>query len=135
MLGFCFSKKRVDSLAQALSRMSLIGAKEASTSTHFFDNAVSRLHPDDQALPQILRIRELLGRGIAVHHAGDATVNSEWVARLGSKQCMPAVLECMCMPCHASQVSRHRQAGVCACMGGGAAGKHVGSARVDLLDF
>lgn len=37
MLGFCFSKKRVDSLAQALSRMSLISAKEASSSTHFFD--------------------------------------------------------------------------------------------------
>ena len=44
--------------------------QEASTSTHFFDSAVQRLHPDDQSLPQILRVRELLTRGIAVHHAG-----------------------------------------------------------------
>ena len=35
-----------------------------------FQQALSQLHPDDRGLPQILRIRELLGRGLAVHHAG-----------------------------------------------------------------
>ena len=70
-LGFCFSKKRVDQLAQALRSMSLISSQEAGASMHFFDHALSRLHPDDRNLPQALRIRDLLGRGLGVHHAGE----------------------------------------------------------------
>lgn len=34
------------------------------------EKSIARLKPDDRVLPQIRRLRELLSRGIAVHHGG-----------------------------------------------------------------
>lgn len=36
----------------------------------FIEKALARLKGSDKRLPQILRIRELLKRGIGVHHGG-----------------------------------------------------------------
>ena len=36
----------------------------------FCERALSRLQGSDRQLPQIRRLREMLGRGLGVHHAG-----------------------------------------------------------------
>ena len=69
---FCFSKKKVDSLADTLASMDFTSASEKSKIHLFFDKAVSRLKGTDRELPQILRLREMLRRGLGIHHAGAA---------------------------------------------------------------
>ena len=36
----------------------------------FFERALGRLRGPDRELPQILRVRDMLKRGLGVHHAG-----------------------------------------------------------------
>ena len=36
----------------------------------FFERALGRLRGGDRELPQILRVRDMLKRGLGVHHAG-----------------------------------------------------------------
>jgi antiviral helicase SKI2 len=36
----------------------------------FFERALARLRGADRELPQILRVRDMLKRGLGVHHAG-----------------------------------------------------------------
>ena len=67
---FCFSKKKVDLLADTLPHMDFTTATEKSQIHLFFDKAVGRLKGGDRELPQILRLREMLKRGLGVHHAG-----------------------------------------------------------------
>ena len=69
---FCFSKKRVDALADSLSRLDLATASEKAEVHIFCERALGRLRGTDRQLPQIRRLREMLGRGLAVHHAGAA---------------------------------------------------------------
>lgn len=46
-------------------------AYHAYAQVHIFcERALSRLRGSDRELPQIRRLREMLGRGLAVHHAG-----------------------------------------------------------------
>ena len=67
---FCFSKKRVDLLADMLPNLDFTTPIEKSKITVFFDKAISRLKGTDKELPQILRVKEMLKRGLGVHHAG-----------------------------------------------------------------
>lgn len=68
---FCFSKKRVDALADMLPHLDFTSAKEKHNIHIFFEEAIFRLKGTDRQLPQILRVREMLKRGLGVHHAGD----------------------------------------------------------------
>lgn len=68
---FCFSKKRVDFLADMLPNLDFTTPIEKSRIHVFFDKAVSRLKGTDKELPQIVRVKEMLKRGIGVHHAGE----------------------------------------------------------------
>ena len=70
---FCFSKKRVDLLADNLSNLDLATAAEKSEIQVFCERALGRLCGADRELPQILRVREMLKRGLGVHHAGART--------------------------------------------------------------
>lgn len=67
---FCFSKKRVDLLANNLGSLDLASAADKSEIHVFCERALSRLRGPDRQLPQILRVREMLKRGLGVHHAG-----------------------------------------------------------------
>jgi hypothetical protein len=40
----------------------------------FIDKSLSRLKGSDRSLPQILRLRQMLKRGLGVHHAGASTL-------------------------------------------------------------
>ncbi|KAK7946295.1 ATP-dependent RNA helicase DHX35 [Apiospora aurea] len=67
---FVFSKKRCEENADALSNQDFSTAQEKSHIHMIIEKSVARLRPDDRNLPQIIRMRELLARGIAVHHGG-----------------------------------------------------------------
>ncbi|KAL8714998.1 MAG: hypothetical protein Q9220_000955 [cf. Caloplaca sp. 1 TL-2023] len=67
---FVFSKKRCEQNADALSNLDFCTASEKSAIHIIIERSVARLKPEDRILPQIRRLRELLSRGIAVHHGG-----------------------------------------------------------------
>ena len=59
--------------------------KEKSEVYMFIDKAVSRLKKEDRELPQIMNVRELLSRGIGVHHGGLLPIVKEVIEILFSK--------------------------------------------------
>lgn len=67
---FVFSKKRCEENADALSNQDFSTAQEKSHIHMIIQKSIARLRPEDRVLPQIIRMRDLLGRGIAVHHGG-----------------------------------------------------------------
>ncbi|CAJ2503668.1 Uu.00g110620.m01.CDS01 [Anthostomella pinea] len=67
---FVFSKKRCEENADALSNQEFCTAQEKSHIHMIIQKSIARLRPEDRVLPQIIRLRELLSRGIAVHHGG-----------------------------------------------------------------
>ena len=69
---FCFSKKRCDMLADNLASLDLTAAAEKSAIHVFAEKSLSRLKGSDRDLPQIRRLRDMLRRGLGVHHAGMA---------------------------------------------------------------
>ncbi|KAJ5324713.1 hypothetical protein N7476_003313 [Penicillium atrosanguineum] len=82
---FVFSKKRCELNADALARQDFCNASEKSLIHMFIEKSLTRLKPEDRALPQILRLRELLSRGIAVHHGGLLPIMKEIVEILFAK--------------------------------------------------
>lgn len=76
---FVFSKKRCEENADALSNLDYCTATEKSAIHMILEKSLARLKPDDRQLPQIRRIRELLSRGIAVHHGGLLPIVKECV--------------------------------------------------------
>ncbi|PFH61601.1 hypothetical protein XA68_16862 [Ophiocordyceps unilateralis] len=76
---FVFSKKRCEENADALSNQDFCTASEKSHIHMIIERSVARLKPEDRVLPQIIRLRELLNRGIAVHHGGLLPIVKELV--------------------------------------------------------
>lgn len=68
---FAFSKKKCEEYATALANTDLTnGASEKAKIHIFIEKSLTCLVGSDKELPQVLRMRELLSRGIAVHHSG-----------------------------------------------------------------
>ncbi|MCJ1414142.1 hypothetical protein MMC32_000467 [Xylographa parallela] len=82
---FVFSKKRCEENADALSNLDFCTASEKSAIHMIIERSIARLKPEDRVLPQIRRLRELLGRGIAVHHGGMLPIVKEVVEILFAK--------------------------------------------------
>ena len=82
MVAFCFSKKRCDALADSLRSLDLTSNRDKSEIHVFCDKAFSRLTSEDRRLPQILRIKEMLKRGLGIHHAGLLPIVKEVVEML-----------------------------------------------------
>ena len=82
---FVFSKKRCEQNADALSNLDLCTALEKSAIHMTIERSIARLKPEDRLLPQIRRLRELLSRGIAVHHGGLLPIVKEVVEILFAK--------------------------------------------------
>ncbi|ORX40739.1 NUC185 domain-domain-containing protein [Kockovaella imperatae] len=85
VVNFVFSKKRCEEYAGSLNNMDLCDAKEKSEVHITWERALTRLKGSDKELPQILRMRELLGRGIGVHHGGLLPLVKEVVEILFSR--------------------------------------------------
>lgn len=82
---FVFSKKRCEQNADALSNLDFCNASEKSAIHMIMERSIARLKLEDRILPQIRRLRELLGRGIAVHHGGLLPIVKEVVEILFAK--------------------------------------------------
>lgn len=82
---FVFSKKRCEQNADALSNLDFCTASEKSAIHMIIERSIARLKPEDRLLPQIRRLRELLSRGIAVHHGGLLPIVKEVVEILFAK--------------------------------------------------
>jgi len=82
---FVFSKRRCEENADALSNIDFCTASERSAIHMTIERSVARLKPEDRSLPQIRRLRELLSRGIAVHHGGLLPIVKEMVEILFAK--------------------------------------------------
>jgi antiviral helicase SKI2 len=82
---FVFSKKRCEENADSLSNQDFCTAAERSAIHMIIEKSIARLKPDDRVLPQIRRLRELLSRGIAVHHGGLLPIVKEIVEILFAK--------------------------------------------------
>jgi len=76
---FVFSKRRCEENADALSNQDFCTASEKSAIHMTIEKSIARLKPEDRVLPQIIRLRDLLGRGIAVHHGGLLPIVKELV--------------------------------------------------------
>ncbi|CAA6656755.1 unnamed protein product [Spirodela intermedia] len=79
---FCFSKNLCDKSADLLTGTDLTSSSEKSEIRLFCDKAFSRLKGSDRNLPQIIRVQNLLRRGIGVHHAGLLPIVKEVVEML-----------------------------------------------------
>eukprot|EP00897_Mesotaenium_endlicherianum_P000213 jgi/Mesen1/10192/ME000766S09561 len=79
---FAFSKNRCDQSADSLAGADLTSSSEKSEIIRFCDKSFARLKGSDRRLPQVLRIQELLRRGVGVHHAGLLPIVKEVVEML-----------------------------------------------------
>ncbi|KAM6578144.1 hypothetical protein CsatB_029981 [Cannabis sativa] len=79
---FCFSKNRCDKSADSMTGTDLTSSSEKSEIRIFCDKAFSRLKGSDRTLPQVVRVQNLLHRGIGVHHAGLLPIVKEVVEML-----------------------------------------------------
>lgn len=82
---FTFSKRKCEENADALLSTDLNSASEKSAIRIFLDRAVAKLKVEDRELPQIIRMRELLSLGLAVHHSGLLPIMKEAVEMLFSR--------------------------------------------------
>lgn len=67
---FVFSKKKCEEYASSLPNTDLNSAKEKSEVHVMIEKSLTRLKEVDRNLPQIVRMRDLLARGVGVHHGG-----------------------------------------------------------------
>lgn len=83
---FCFSKKKCEQAVEGLENSDLLPDSGDKALVHsFFDTAIFRLREEDRELPQVLRARTNLKRGISAHHAGLLPIIKEITEILFSK--------------------------------------------------
>ncbi|TKS88393.1 Helicase SKI2W [Collichthys lucidus] len=85
VVAFTFSRTRCDDNARSLDSMDLTTSVEKAEIHSFFQKSLSRLRGGDRQLPQILVMRDLLKRGIAVHHSGILPILKEVIEMLFSR--------------------------------------------------
>ncbi|CAI5708729.1 unnamed protein product [Peronospora effusa] len=76
---FAFSKRLCEESASKLAKLDLSTPSERSEIHLFLETSVQRLHGSDRELPQVLTIKEMLKRGIGVHHGGLLPIIKEMV--------------------------------------------------------
>uniref|UniRef100_A0A6B2KX65 Helicase ATP-binding domain-containing protein n=1 Tax=Arcella intermedia TaxID=1963864 RepID=A0A6B2KX65_9EUKA len=82
---FVFSKNRCSELAYGLNSIDLNTSSEKGEVHVFIEQSLARLKGTDRKLPQVLAIKDLLKRGIGVHHAGLLPIIKEIVEILFSR--------------------------------------------------
>lgn len=85
MVAFVFSQKRCEEYANWLDGVNFANNKDRSQIHMFVEKSITRLKKDDRELPQILKMRSFLERGIAVHHGGLLPIVKELIEILFAK--------------------------------------------------
>ncbi|EGZ09585.1 hypothetical protein PHYSODRAFT_318253 [Phytophthora sojae] len=76
---FAFSKRLCEESANKLAKLDLSTPSERSEIHLFLETSVQRLQGSDRELPQVLMMKEMLKRGIGVHHGGLLPIIKEMV--------------------------------------------------------
>lgn len=76
---FAFSKRLCEESANKLNKLDLSSPSERSEIHLFIETSVQRLQGSDRELPQVLTMKEMLKRGIGVHHGGLLPIIKEMV--------------------------------------------------------
>ncbi|KAJ1949114.1 Antiviral helicase ski2, partial [Linderina pennispora] len=79
---FTFSRKKCEEYASTLYNLDFLNESRRSEVHIFVDRCLKRLKPEDRTLPQVKVIRDLLKRGIGVHHSGLLPIIKEIVELL-----------------------------------------------------
>ena len=82
---FVFSIKKITEYAKMLSLKKLTSAKEAKEIRRFYKQVVNSMPEEDQYIPQIQELLEILPTGIGVHHAGLLPIIKEAIEILYSR--------------------------------------------------
>lgn len=85
VVAFTFSRARCDENARSLDSLDLTTSVEKAEIHSFFQKSLGRLRGGDRQLPQILLMRDLLKRGLAVHHSGILPILKEVTEMLFSR--------------------------------------------------
>ncbi|KAJ1916948.1 Antiviral helicase ski2 [Mycoemilia scoparia] len=67
---FSFSRKKCEEFATTLSNIDFLNSSLKASIHTFIEDSLKRLKPEDRTLPQIIKMKELLKRGIGIHHSG-----------------------------------------------------------------
>ena len=84
-VAFVFSRKQCEDIAVSLQNTDLNEAGEKNEIHKFINQSISRLKGSDKELPQIVRMADLLKRGIGIHHSGLLPIVKEIVEIMFSK--------------------------------------------------
>ncbi|CEG40713.1 dead deah box rna [Plasmopara halstedii] len=76
---FAFSKRLCEESASKLVKLDLSTPSERSEIHLFLESSIQRLQGSDRELPQVLTMKEMLKRGIGVHHGGLLPIIKEMV--------------------------------------------------------
>lgn len=79
---FIFSRANCDHLAIELTNVDLTTQEEKRYIKGFFNISIKGLKPPDREIPQIMRMSEILQRGVGVHHSGILPILKEVVEML-----------------------------------------------------
>ncbi|KAI8325235.1 antiviral helicase [Martensiomyces pterosporus] len=79
---FTFSRRKCEEFAFSLRNLDFLNESKRSEVHMFVDRCLKRLKPEDRMLPQIQAMRDLLRRGIGVHHSGLLPIVKEIVELL-----------------------------------------------------
>lgn len=82
VVAFTFSRQKCDNNAANLASLDLTTQKEKALIRMFFDKCVRCLKKEDRSIPQIVHMKEILVRGVGVHHSGILPIIKEIVEML-----------------------------------------------------
>ncbi|CAG9821156.1 unnamed protein product [Phaedon cochleariae] len=82
VVAFTFSRQKCDNNATNLTNLDLTTQKEKTHIAMFFNKCIRFLKEPDQNIPQVLKMRDILSRGIGVHHSGILPIIKEIVEML-----------------------------------------------------
>ncbi|XP_045618795.1 superkiller complex protein 2-like [Procambarus clarkii] len=85
IVAFTLSKKRCDSNATQLMSQDLTTNREKGEIHSFIKKCIDRLQGTDKELPQVIYMRNLLLKGIGIHHSGILPILKEVVEMLFAK--------------------------------------------------
>lgn len=85
VVAFTLSKKRCDVNASQLESQDLTTQKEKGEIHSFIKKCIDRLQGTDRELPQVVHMKQLLTKGIGMHHSGILPILKEVVEMLFAK--------------------------------------------------
>ena len=77
---FAFSKKEVEQLAKSISqKMQMLNSSETATLVGLYNSTIGTLSQEDQKMPQVVSLLNIIKSGVGLHHGGMLPILKELV--------------------------------------------------------